>query len=105
MKRAVVPVVAGAGEGLTLTIEGLDDNDIVRARELALSGNVDHPLVVTVVGLLVVAAGEDPGAYEWSADEFLALLDMLGMKPSEWSEDDDVELTRLLADAAGGADE
>lgn len=94
--------MAGAGESLTLTIVGLGDEDVAEARRQAAAGHVDHPLVMQIVATLIEATGVELVAHDWTSDEYVALLDMLGMAPSQWSGSDESALQELLADAAGG---
>lgn len=105
VKRAVIPLVAGAGVGMTLTITGLSNEDVARARRRAQAGHVDDPLVMQIVATLIEATGVRITAYDWSSDEYMALLDMLGMAPSQWTARDERSLEQLLADMTGGGRE
>lgn len=98
----MIPLVAGAGEGMTLTITGLCTADVECARRRAQAGHVDDPLVMQIVGTLIEAAGVSLGGHDWTSDEYMALLDMLGMAPEQWSARDDRTLEQLLDDAVGG---
>ncbi|WJV47653.1 hypothetical protein [Streptomyces flavofungini] len=97
-----IPIVAGEGAGLTLTIVGLSAEALAEARAQAAAGYIDHVLVLRIVVAFIEAAGVDVTAHTWSGPEYMALLDMLGFLPPMWSADEDAELDRLLIGAAGG---
>lgn len=99
--RTTITLVEGEGAGLTLTIIGLSDEDVAEARRQVAAGNVGHVLVVRLVATLIEAVGVDIMAHKWTGPEYVALLEMLGMPPFEWSGAEDAELERLLSEAGG----
>ncbi|MFI1394087.1 hypothetical protein [Streptomyces sp. NPDC020681] len=94
---SVVRIAQGDNKGLPVLLLNVTDDDVETARQRVRDGDIGCMAVLRVVISLLVALGVDPSAYQWSAGEYVELLEMLGMPPYEWSSAEDVELTGLLA--------
>ena len=97
-----ITLVEGEGKGVALTIIGMTDGDVAEARRQAAAGNIAHALVVRIVATFIRSLGIDVDDHDWTGPPYIALLEMLGMPPFQWSDAEDVELAQLLAEAGGG---
>ncbi|MER5825747.1 hypothetical protein ABT086_26680 [Streptomyces mirabilis] len=93
-----IVLAEGEGAGLPLTITGLSDEDVAEARRQVAAGNLGHDLVLRIVAAFIESVGVDINAHTWSGPEYVALLEMLGFAPFEWSACEDAELAELLAE-------
>lgn len=94
---ASIKIVQGEYAGQTLTIRGLTDEDVVRART-AVREDMGHPLVLLIVAAYRDAIGECEPV---TGPEYLGLLCELGLDPLALSDADEAALTALLIEGAG----
>lgn len=93
---ATIKVVQGEHAGRTLTIRGLTDEDVARART-AVREDMGHPLVLLIVAAYREAIGESEPV---TGVEYLSLLCELGLDPLALSDADEAALTALLIEGA-----